>query len=987
MNRFKLSALALAAGVAATSMAHAGTIVAPYFFGWSFNSTDYKFKNLTEAKSRAGMDGMTIAFAISNNGACSLSGGMDATMNNASVKADVKAYINGGGRVILSFGGASGTYLESVCSTANLVTLIRQLIDTHGTRSIDWDIEGGQLGDTRLNGVRNAAIKQLQAIYPDLYTSFTLPVDPFRTSSEPGGLPPKALELIKGAASAGVTVSMVNIMAMDYGTYYSGGKKMGDLAVSAAQSTFNQLKGVYPSKTDAQLWAMIGITPMIGQNDEASEIFTPADATVVANFAKQKGIGLLSYWAAQRDRVGSGSKDDFSRANTRDYEYYQIFATAKDSTPPAPAPAPAPAPTAKQYTVKSSFSNLCLDIAGASTADGAKVVQQNCSGAASQVFSFVPDTSGTYRIVNMNSGRSLDVTDVSTANGALIQQWANSSGANQRFAMLTDTATGTVRLQAAHSARCVDVKDWNSAPGAGIQQWDCSVNANQKWALIPVSSAPAPAPAPAPTPAPAPAPTPAPAPAPTPAPAPAPAPAPSSCAAWTEGITYNVGQVVSYQGKQYKALVTHTAFAGANWNPAATPTLWTPTSASCGPTPAPAPAPAPSPAPAPAPSPAPAPAPAPAPNGTLTLPEALKAVQTKRVYVGYYPTWSDNWFDATGKTANDVYKASKFAKVPATYTHVMVSFADPNFSWAGINTNSFSGTGITFSASPKDIKAAIDVLHQRNQKVILAVGGATYNNWGPLAAQGAAGSGSIINALAKIQTEMGFDGLDVDYEADGDVDRYANAIKALRKAVDLAGGGRVLTLAGWSSGADCTSGTTADPACAGKMSYWGGNAGRERGVVLKYPAVANMLDLVNVMSYDARFEHYDGITAYNQYRSLFPSKTIVSIGLEPSPEGWAGGMLVVNDADAQCTGSRNLQDQYGANLNQPYSVQRYASAVANGTASNRNARDGAMLWAIIKTGGGSCGSAPLATPGTVGQKVGATFGLTIDPLLQTSDWK
>ena len=53
MNRFKLSALALAAGVAATSAAHAGTIVAPYFFGWGFGSTAYKFKNLTEAKSRA----------------------------------------------------------------------------------------------------------------------------------------------------------------------------------------------------------------------------------------------------------------------------------------------------------------------------------------------------------------------------------------------------------------------------------------------------------------------------------------------------------------------------------------------------------------------------------------------------------------------------------------------------------------------------------------------------------------------------------------------------------------------------------------------------------------------------------------------------------------------------------------------------------------------------------------------------------------------
>ena len=234
---------------------------------------------------------------------------------------------------------------------------------------------------------------------------------------------------------------------------------------------------------------------------------------------------------------------------------------------------------------------------------------------------------------------------------------------------------------------------------------------------------------------------------------------------------------------------------------------------------------------------------------------------------------------------------------------------------------------------------------------------------------------------------MGIDGLDVDYEVDGDVDRYANSIKALRAAVDQAGGGRVLTLAGWSTGADCTAGTSADPTCAGKMSFWGGNAGRERGVVLKYPAVANMLDMVNVMSYDARYEHYDGTVAYNDYRNLFPAKTIVSIGLEGAPEGWAGATLVINNADAQCEGSRNLQTQYGVTVNAPYSVERYTGAVLSSTSTKRNARDGAMLWAIIKPTTGSCGSALLASPGTIGQKVGTQFGLPSDPLLLGADWK
>ena len=379
------------------------------------------------------------------------------------------------------------------------------------------------------------------------------------------------------------------------------------------------------------------------------------------------------------------------------------------------------------------------------------------------------------------------------------------------------------------------------------------------------------------------------------------------------------------------------------------------------------------------------PPPPPAPGG---LPSgALSADQSKRVYVGYYPSWSDNWFDSTSKTAAEVYGLSKFARAPATYTHIIAAFADPNFSWNGATTNNWSGTGLNFNATPRDIKASIDVLHKRNIKVLLAVGGATYNNWSALAAEGQAGSGPITAALASFMRDMGFDGLDVDYEADANVDRYANATKAMRRAVDQAGGGRILTLAGWSTGADCTPATTADAACAGKASYWSDKAGRERLLASHYPTVAAGLDMVDVMTYDARFEHYDGITGWTQYRNLFAAHTIVSIGLETSPEGWQGGNLVINDADAQCEGSRILQDQYGANLNLPYSVNRYTTGVRSSTLANRNPRDGAMLWSMLKTASGSCGSAPLASPGTIGAKISSQFGLPSDPLLQSSDWK
>ncbi len=61
-----------------------------------------------------------------------------------------------------------------------------------------------------------------------------------------------------------------------------------------------------------------------------------------------------------------------------------------------------------------------------------------------------------------------------------------------------------------------------------------------------------------------------------------------NAAAWQEGTTYSVNTVVDYNGKTYSAIVAHTAYAGAGWNPASTPTLWKETgtsSATSAPTP------------------------------------------------------------------------------------------------------------------------------------------------------------------------------------------------------------------------------------------------------------------------------------------------------------------------------------------------------------------------------------------------------------------
>jgi hypothetical protein len=450
------------AALAATLPAH-GTEVAPYFETWAYGG-GYTPTTLMEAKAKGGVTAATMAFGVSGGG-CSLGGGLEADMSDAG-KADILAFQAAGSRVILSFGGASGTYLESACTDDGMFNLIKGVLDTTRARAIDFDVEGDQIGSTALDTRRNNVVKRLQAAYPSLYVSYTLPVDPT-------GLPAEALRVVRSANSAGVKVSMVNIMAMDYGTDADQGRSMGDLAISAANATFGQIKAIFTGRTDAQLWAMIGVTPMIGVNDTRSEVFRQSDATQLATFAQQKGLGLLAYWAMQRDMPGGSDYNDFSLVNARAYEFYKIMAAAR-STPPGALPD-------GTYTIASAFSGKCVDVAAASTANAAQVQQYQCNGTGAQKFALTNMGQGWYRLLNVNSGNAIDIAAASTADGAKVQQYTDNGTSAQRFSIKSGTDATTFVIANEGSAKCLDVAGWSTSDSGKIQQWTCSGNVNQAW--------------------------------------------------------------------------------------------------------------------------------------------------------------------------------------------------------------------------------------------------------------------------------------------------------------------------------------------------------------------------------------------------------------------------------------------------------------------------------------------------------------------------
>jgi chitinase len=452
------TAAALAA-LAFASLSNA-TEVAPYFETWAYGG-GYTPPTLMQARSGGGVLAATMAFGVSGGG-CSLGGGLEANMSGAG-KTDIVNFQAAGGRIILSFGGASGTYLENACTDNGMFNLVKSVLDTTGARAIDFDVEGSQIDSGTLNTRRNNVAKRLQAAYPGLYVSYTLPVDPT-------GLPPEALTVVRSARAAGVSVSLVNIMAMDYGDASSA---MGQRAIAAATATFNQIKGIFSGKTDAQLWSMIGVTPMIGVNDTTSEVFRQSDATQLTTFAQQKGLGLLSYWALQRDMPGGSDFNDFSLVNTKPYEFYRIMAAAKATQPGALADG--------TYTIASAFSGKCVDIAGASTANGAQVQQYQCNGTGAQTFALRNMGQGWYRLLNTHSGKAIDIDSASTADGAKVQQYTDNGTSAQRFSIKPGADATTFVITNEGSGKCLDVAGWSTNDSGKIQQWHCTGNVNQAW--------------------------------------------------------------------------------------------------------------------------------------------------------------------------------------------------------------------------------------------------------------------------------------------------------------------------------------------------------------------------------------------------------------------------------------------------------------------------------------------------------------------------
>ncbi|MFE0330981.1 alpha-L-fucosidase [Streptomyces sp. NPDC058960] len=135
------------------------------------------------------------------------------------------------------------------------------------------------------------------------------------------------------------------------------------------------------------------------------------------------------------------------------------------------------------YRLVNRGSGKVMDVANASTADGAQVIQWPSTGGTNQQWNLMPNTDGSYRLVNVKSGKVLD-SPGGSAQGANLDQWTDTGSDNQWWKLVPSTTSGYYRLVNVRTGWCADVANASTADGAQVIQWPTTGGTNQDWQLV-----------------------------------------------------------------------------------------------------------------------------------------------------------------------------------------------------------------------------------------------------------------------------------------------------------------------------------------------------------------------------------------------------------------------------------------------------------------------------------------------------------------------
>ena len=268
--------------------------------------------SLVSVANATGQKNFNLAFALGSSAGCDPQWGGTIALNDSRIINDVNALRGMGGNVTVSTGGALGPYLENVCGSVDaLFNAYIKVLNAVGSNSLDVDVEASIPTATV-----NQALLRLQQ-QRGTKISYTM-----RIQGQDFGMDPFSVSILQDAAARGLNV-VVNPMLMDFG--FSG--SWGGAMVSAANATLGQMKQIWPSRSDAQNKAMLGLTPMIGRND-TGQITDQAAARQLLSYAQANHVASIGFWSVGRDNgncPGGGAVATCSGISQSQFEFTNIF--------------------------------------------------------------------------------------------------------------------------------------------------------------------------------------------------------------------------------------------------------------------------------------------------------------------------------------------------------------------------------------------------------------------------------------------------------------------------------------------------------------------------------------------------------------------------------------------------------------------------------------------------------------------------------------
>lgn len=283
------------------------TILAPYIFSWGLDCDEsYKIYNLKQVYN-LGLKNIIIAFLTLDN--------KENLEIIKSWKTEIDAQSLKKLNIILSLGGANSKFPclhQSDASQANKILSLLKYLNIH---SLDFDIEGTVLNNHNAIIKWVNIIKNLTNLDPNFKLDFqiTLPVE------FSNGLNSNAIFAINAFKNSNIKLNFINCMTMDFFTPLDL-PNWSDKHIEILKIVNLQLCKLFKKSS---MWEFIGVCPMIGINDDKT-FFTLNDWTKILCFCNVKKIGLVSFWAINRDQSGNDSIDSHSNCQQVDLQYTNL---------------------------------------------------------------------------------------------------------------------------------------------------------------------------------------------------------------------------------------------------------------------------------------------------------------------------------------------------------------------------------------------------------------------------------------------------------------------------------------------------------------------------------------------------------------------------------------------------------------------------------------------------------------------------------------